>query len=236
MANRRHDGAPEPVRIDALSPELASEAGDLLAASHADYPPLQAPLPRPAPTTPGAAPLHERHSARCRSARTGHGGLRRRRWRDSRRRPVDAARYLSSLLLAQGAYDTCAPASSPFSQRCLPGIRARGRHPGEGSPSRLLVVPAGHGRPSARPTPWRRQAAAQPHARSCRRVWLVLQPAHLGPSKHCILWALRVRGQPACHRGVRARTSPHRHDPATTRRQHSGYLTQFLAPSLGPAL
>jgi GNAT superfamily N-acetyltransferase len=47
MANRRHDGAPEPVRIDALSPELASEAGDLLAASHADYPPFRHLFPDP---------------------------------------------------------------------------------------------------------------------------------------------------------------------------------------------
>jgi hypothetical protein len=38
MANRQDDGVPEPVRIDAISPDLASEAGDLLAASHADYP------------------------------------------------------------------------------------------------------------------------------------------------------------------------------------------------------
>jgi hypothetical protein len=73
MANRRDDGAPEPVRIDALSPELASEAGDLLAASHADYPSFRHLFPDP--TTAGAAPLHERHSARCRSSRTGHGCL-----------------------------------------------------------------------------------------------------------------------------------------------------------------
>lgn len=38
MANRQDDGVPEPVRIGAISPGLASEAGDLLAASHADYP------------------------------------------------------------------------------------------------------------------------------------------------------------------------------------------------------
>jgi ribosomal protein S18 acetylase RimI-like enzyme len=38
MANRQEDGVPEPIRIDALRPYLASEAGDLLAASHADYP------------------------------------------------------------------------------------------------------------------------------------------------------------------------------------------------------
>jgi hypothetical protein len=47
MANRRDDGAPEPVRIDALSPELASEAGDLLAASHADYPSFRHLFPDP---------------------------------------------------------------------------------------------------------------------------------------------------------------------------------------------
>src|SRR5215207_3569792 len=38
MANIQDDGTPEPIRIDVLSPHLASEAGDLLAASHADYP------------------------------------------------------------------------------------------------------------------------------------------------------------------------------------------------------
>jgi ribosomal protein S18 acetylase RimI-like enzyme len=38
MANGEDDGTPEPIRIDVLSPHLASEAGDLLAASHADYP------------------------------------------------------------------------------------------------------------------------------------------------------------------------------------------------------
>ncbi len=38
MANRQDNGVSEPVRIDALSPDLDSVAGDLLAASHADYP------------------------------------------------------------------------------------------------------------------------------------------------------------------------------------------------------
>src|SRR5919112_4033539 len=47
MANRQDDGAPEPIRIDTLSPDLASEAGDLLAASHADYPSFRHLFPDP---------------------------------------------------------------------------------------------------------------------------------------------------------------------------------------------
>src|SRR5215217_2012003 len=47
MANRQEDGAPEPIRIDTLSPDLASEAGDLLAASHADYPSFRHLFPNP---------------------------------------------------------------------------------------------------------------------------------------------------------------------------------------------
>ena len=47
MANRQEDGAPEPIRVDTLSPDLASEAGDLLAASHADYPSFRHLFPNP---------------------------------------------------------------------------------------------------------------------------------------------------------------------------------------------
>jgi hypothetical protein len=47
MSIRQDDGAPEPIRIDTLSPDLASEAGDLLAASHADYPSFRHLFPDP---------------------------------------------------------------------------------------------------------------------------------------------------------------------------------------------
>src|SRR5215212_3225144 len=47
MANGEDDGTPEPIRIDVLSPHLASEAGDLLAASHADYPSFRYLFPDP---------------------------------------------------------------------------------------------------------------------------------------------------------------------------------------------
>jgi ribosomal protein S18 acetylase RimI-like enzyme len=47
MTNRQDDGVPEPVRIDALRADLASEAGVLLAASHANYPSFRHLFPDP---------------------------------------------------------------------------------------------------------------------------------------------------------------------------------------------
>ncbi len=73
MANRRDDGAPEPVRIDALSSELASEAGDLLAASHADYPSFRHLFPDPPRRRRVLRPFMS--GAGCRRPRAGHDCL-----------------------------------------------------------------------------------------------------------------------------------------------------------------
>jgi GNAT superfamily N-acetyltransferase len=48
MAKKHDDGTSEPVRIDALSADLASEVGVLLAASHANYPSFRHLFPDPA--------------------------------------------------------------------------------------------------------------------------------------------------------------------------------------------
>src|SRR5829696_7984822 len=203
MANGEDDGTPEPIRIDVLSPHLASEAGDLLAASHADYPSFTHLFPDP--------PRRRRVLRPFMSAAARDAALHARAMAASDDNGIVGV----ALWLPQGAYGAGPPASSPFGPRRFPGIRARRCHPGESSPPRQLMVPASHGRPSTRPTPWRRKAAALPYTRSRRRGWPALSPAHLGSGEYRVLRALRVRGQPACHRGVRTRISLHRHDPVT---------------------
>src|SRR5215217_8027146 len=110
MAKRQDDGAPEPIRIDTLSPDLASEAGHLLAASHADYPSFRHLFPDPPrrrrvlrPFMSAAARDAAVH-ARAMAVYDDCG--------DIVGVALDAARDLPPLLRAQGAYGTGPPAGS----------------------------------------------------------------------------------------------------------------------------